>query len=510
MANTMPLSCHTSGTNEAAMTFAWQHHDIRLTVWPVKVLASSRTSMARVILAQLGWHAQRRWLPVTQESPMTDRQKVPNTVLRRVREQERQETRSEFADAMAQKARELGEDVSPSERYVARLEDGDVKYPHPPYRRILIALCGRPLPELGFAPAKSDGRAAAQADDQIHRDYLAARESFATLARPSEIEAIRRSLSEAVADNPMSDTSIEDWERTVLEYGQAARCQRPDVLAANLAFDLTDLRDELARCRSARSMRRLTRVAAQMSGLMCLALVKLDERAAFRRWARTARIAASEAGDPATLAWVRAQEAYGHYYAGSILEAIDVARNAQDIGKGIPSVGAALAAALEARAHARLGPQRREESESALLRAEAILLALDAASTTPSAFSYSEAQLRFHEGSAYTHLRQTPSAWAAQRRALELVPENDYTDRTLIHLDHAICLAQDGDWQGAIARAIEMLGKLAEHQRRGIIDLRARDILDAIPARQQVLPAAREFRDLLMITSRNGEDDEQC
>jgi len=304
----------------------------------------------------------------------------------------------------------------------------------------------------------------------------------------------------------MSDISIEDWERTVLEYGRAARYQSPDILAGNLASDLAELRDELARCRSARTMRRLTRVTAQMAGLMCLALVKLDERAAFRRWARTARIAADEAGDPATLAWVRAQEAYGHYYGGSIIEAIEVARHAQALGSAKPCVGAALAAALEARAHARLGPERRRESQDALRRAESILLELDTSFTSSSAFGYSEAQLRFHEGSAYTHLRDTPSAWVAQCRALELVPDNDYTDRTLIHLDRAVCLAQDGDSAAGIDHAVEALNGLTEGQRRGIIDLHANDILHAIPTRQRALPAARDFQDLLMITGGSGKE----
>jgi hypothetical protein len=45
---------------------------------------------------------------------------VPNVVLRRIRVHERQETRAEFAESMARKAEELGERVSPSERYVAR------------------------------------------------------------------------------------------------------------------------------------------------------------------------------------------------------------------------------------------------------------------------------------------------------------------------------------------------------------------------------------------------------
>jgi hypothetical protein len=76
--------------------------------------------------------------------------KVPNLVLRRIREMERQETRGEFAEAMMQAAAKLGESVSPSERYVARLEDGDVRYPYPAYRRVLTELCGRSMAELGF------------------------------------------------------------------------------------------------------------------------------------------------------------------------------------------------------------------------------------------------------------------------------------------------------------------------------------------------------------------------
>jgi tetratricopeptide (TPR) repeat protein len=85
------------------------------------------------------------------ESQETTTVRVPNVILRRIREQERHETRSEFAEALAQTAREMGESVEPSERYVARLEDGDIRYPRPAYRRVLVALCGRPMDELGFA-----------------------------------------------------------------------------------------------------------------------------------------------------------------------------------------------------------------------------------------------------------------------------------------------------------------------------------------------------------------------
>jgi hypothetical protein len=78
--------------------------------------------------------------------------KAPNLVLRRIREQERHETREEFAESMARVAREIGEDVFPDAKYVARLETGDIRYPGPVYRRILAELCARPVGELGFGP----------------------------------------------------------------------------------------------------------------------------------------------------------------------------------------------------------------------------------------------------------------------------------------------------------------------------------------------------------------------
>lgn len=79
----------------------------------------------------------------------------PNPELRRIREQERHETREQFAAAMARIARETGLPVIPDAKYVARLETGEIRYPGPAYRRILAELCGRPFGALGFGPAPS-------------------------------------------------------------------------------------------------------------------------------------------------------------------------------------------------------------------------------------------------------------------------------------------------------------------------------------------------------------------
>jgi hypothetical protein len=308
-------------------------------------------------------------------------------------------------------------------------------------------------------------------------------------------ETLRCGLNETISERTITPANLDDWEQTVFHYGQAARDRAPIVLLGDLSADLAQLRESLARCRSASALRRLTRTTAQMAGLMCLTLIKMDQRSAFRRWARTARLAAHEAGDPLTHSWVRAQEAYGHYYSGDLFEAVQVAQYAQVLSGQVPSVGAVLAAALEARAQAALG--RRQEMRAALGYAETCLSHLDASEIGTSAFDYNEAQLRFHEGNAFTHLHDTSSAWRAQEAALALCPAGDYMDRTMTKLDRAHCLVYDGDVTGAVAVMVEATTPLTDQQRQGIIAARVRETIAAMPPQHKALPAVRDVHDLL-------------
>jgi hypothetical protein len=313
---------------------------------------------------------------------------------------------------------------------------------------------------------------------------------------PDQVERLRQSLDEAISDGTVNDAVVTDWEQLVLAHGRATRDRPSDLMLADLSADLIELRRVLRQCRSSSTMQRLTRVTAQMAGLMCLTLVKLDEHHAFRSWARTARIAAQEAGDPVTQSWVRAHEAYGHYYAGDLHSAIRVAADAQAVAAQTSGVGVPLAAALEARAHAARGDHR--ETKAALGRAEAALARLGPDDHVPSAFGYNEAQFRFHESSALTHLRDTKAAWNAQERAMTLCLPTDYTDRTLTQLDRAICILYEGDPTGATAYAHDAIVGLTNDQRRGIITSRAQDILTALPAGTASLPAVRHLREVVM------------
>jgi transcriptional regulator with XRE-family HTH domain len=293
-------------------------------------------------------------------------------------------------------------------------------------------------------------------------------------------DKIRRGLDAALSTGMMSDRSLDDWDATVHRYGRATRDRPAGILLADLYADLAELKTTMERHRSASALRRLTLVTAQMSGMVCLTLIKLGDRAAFRAWARTARQAALEAGDPVTVAWAEAQEAYGHYYSGDHAEAVQVARHAR---RQHPAcTGAALAAALEMRALAVLGDAR--QASDALAAAETALAALRPDEQESSALAYTESQLRFHEGNAWTHLRDTRAGVAAQDQALALCHPRDYTDWAMIRLDRALCMLYDGDASGAVVYADQPLQTLTPDRRAGIIAMRGHDLLGAPSARR--------------------------
>jgi len=316
-----------------------------------------------------------------------------------------------------------------------------------------------------------------------------------------QIELLRQEMGD-VFQGAISEASLEEWERIAIRYARATRDRAAGILLGDISQDLTDLCRLIRNQRTESVARRLTRVSAQMSGLMCLVFCLLDDRQSFRKWARTASLAGNEAGDPETLSWVLAQEAYGHYYSGDVTEALDVARHAYEVVH-VPCTGAALSSALEARAYAVTG--RAAETRDALARAEAVLSQLDGDSLVPSAFGYNEASFRFHEGNAYTHLRDVKSAMRAQDRALELCAPDNYADWAMTRLDRAQCLIYAGDITSGLEYASETITTITPAQRRGIITLRGRDIVETLPEAEKRLPAARSFQELLVASAQDTE-----
>lgn len=331
-------------------------------------------------------------------------------------------------------------------------------------------------------------------DDALHAGGTVIAAAAAAPAPPPDTEKIRRALEDALADGMMSPALLDDWDTEVIRYGYRTRDTASPLLLADLLADLADLRLAMTRHRSASALPRLALAAARMSGLVCLTLIKAGDRQAFRRWGRTARHAAGEASDPATVAWATAQEAYGYYYAADMPAAIACARAAVGAAP-FPCVGGALASALEMRACAVTGDA--DGARRALDAAARIHAALSGPELEPSAFGYAESQLRFHSGDALTRLHDTTAAAPVLQRALELCAPGDYTDRSLVQLDQAECMLIEGDGTAAMEYAAGVLAGLDAARRQGIIAARGRELYAALPAGARTMPAAAGFRDLL-------------
>lgn len=313
----------------------------------------------------------------------------------------------------------------------------------------------------------------------------------------ARVDALQRGLHEALAAGPLSEASLDEVEWTVARHGRATRYRAESELLPDLIADFSDLRLLMTVRQPAPVRRRLTIAAAQMSGLVALTLLKMgDERS--KSWWRTGRAAAASAEDRATLSWIYAQEAYQLYYSGDLYGAVELAVRAQHWAGGLPCVGPALAAPLEARAQAQL--MRPDAATAALTRARTALDRLPDHERGDSAFGYSESQFAFHSGNAWTHLEDTDRAAEELSRALDLYPTSDHTDRALVRLDQAMCAAISGDPASAADRAMSVVVELPQQHRTALIIYRARDVADKVPEARKVLEV-KALREILALPS---------
>nr|MDT0664255.1 hypothetical protein [Micromonospora sp. DSM 115978] len=124
------------------------------------------------------------------------------------------------------------------------------------------------------------------------------------------LEDLRRRAESHLTVGAPAAATLEDWEHLVALHGRATRYLPAAVQLEDLAADFADVQNALATRQPATTTRQLTRITAQLAGLISLSLIKMGRRGPARAWGRTARLAAGEAGDPAVASWVRAQDAY--------------------------------------------------------------------------------------------------------------------------------------------------------------------------------------------------------
>jgi hypothetical protein len=273
--------------------------------------------------------------------------KVPNLALRRVRELERQETRAEFADAITRKARELGESVAPTERYIAKLEDGEVRYPYPAYRRVLTALCGRSIAELGF----TSPLAAKHGLRELALGAIPA-PSESAVVRPSQDRRVIEAL-DVVGKDQIS--GIADSLGDLIDHYALTICALPPADAYDELLSVRSYASGIIE-RAGLAPRRNDLVLATgwLSNLLAVAACDMGEHATARVWCSDAERRSQDVKHPELAAWAVLTRAMIAFYQGQPRQSVMLASRGQTIAPIGTAIHAKLAA-HEMRAAAMIG-----------------------------------------------------------------------------------------------------------------------------------------------------------
>jgi tetratricopeptide (TPR) repeat protein len=317
---------------------------------------------------------------------------------------------------------------------------------------------------------------------------------------PSVLAALgdaRQDMSTVLSET-LSETTMEQWERSAAEYGHAYQMSPPGQLLGESVLDFVEVQQLLARRQPADYRQRLCHVAAQLAGTAGMALVALGEHREARAWFRCAQLAAEETGDRALRAWLLTREAVIPFYFGSPQAAADLAERARMVVGSTVCATAAWAPALEARSLARLG--RADDARQAMAIAERAFAKLGADHTGDTAYGYTARQLRWHVGSMHTVLGDTRRAQVALDEALTMYAPVEYLDRALIALDQAAGLIHVGEVATAAQVGMQALELLPPEHRTGIVVSRAREVAATVPARAARMPLVRDLRDAIEAT----------
>ncbi|MGH3904118.1 MAG: helix-turn-helix domain-containing protein [Pseudonocardiaceae bacterium] len=309
------------------------------------------------------------------------------------------------------------------------------------------------------------------------------------------LRAIRARADLLLETQSVSPSTVEKWETVAHNYGHLHLSTPPYIFLTQLLCDFDELQNILNRRQPLEVQKRLYRVMAQLAGLIGISTNNISTES--QSWFHTAQLAADEVGDRALRAWATAHEGMSYLWWGRpVAHVIGLAQKAEIIAGSTPNAGGAVAAAMEARAQARLG--RHRETASAIRRAEAIFEHLDTEDTATNVLGFYEHFLRFCQENALTSLGDTAAALAAQQRTLELVSSGgDVVDSALVRLDRATCLIRDGELPEGCHVAGQTLLELPPETRRGVPLTRAREVMKMIEPRDNQLDAVRSFHEII-------------
>ncbi|SUD48853.1 Uncharacterised protein [Nocardia otitidiscaviarum] len=311
----------------------------------------------------------------------------------------------------------------------------------------------------------------------------------------SAVDSVRLVVDQTLAQCTVSPARVSLLDERVAQRIHEYTAMPPATALARIAPDLLEVQTIAAERQPATVQARLSEQSAVLGLLTADALMKLGEIDRASYWFGTARLAADDTPNLRLRARVRAQHAMLPYYYGDVATSVSLARKAQAILSDTTSDEAALAAAAEARALARLGD--RQGAELAMNKAQRLTDALEN-SVGDEAFRFNTKRLMLYMSGTLTYMGHTTRARRVQDEALRLYKATSVViDPALIHLDAAVGYAVDGSVEDGCQLAADVLESLPSEHRTRIVMTRGRDVLDALPASRQPSPAVGELRELL-------------
>jgi tetratricopeptide (TPR) repeat protein/DNA-binding XRE family transcriptional regulator len=317
-------------------------------------------------------------------------------------------------------------------------------------------------------------------------------------------EAVRRKVEDTLAKGTISAARLDRLGETVAAHVRLYTTTAPAQALAGLLVDFLDVRRIAAKRQPASTQARLSEITALLGTLAADALMKLGRVADANSWYGTARIAADDSGNQELRARVRAQEAMLPYYYGQPLEAVRLAREAQEILDGLPRAAGALAAAAEARALARLGSAA--EARTAIARAESLVDRISEPDGYE-AFTFGARRLFFYASSTFSNLGDVTEATRVQGEALASYGDRaGLIDPALIRCDQAQVLIADGDVRSAGDLVEGALLSVPPAQRTLIFGVRLQQIIAKTPLGHSVHRMLTDLQHQLIIESAEGTD----
>ncbi|MGW0251155.1 hypothetical protein ACWDYH_31450 [Nocardia goodfellowii] len=308
-------------------------------------------------------------------------------------------------------------------------------------------------------------------------------------------DRLREAIDRTTSKCTISRAALELIEERVADRVQAYVTAPPADALRRIGPDLVQVQAIASERQPAAVQARLSEASAVLGLLAADALMKLGEIDRANYWYGTARLAADDSPNRQLQATVRAQHAMLPYYYGDIEKTVVLARSSQSLLPGIACDATALAAAAEARALARLGDG--PGAERAMNRARRLMDALPN-NSGEEAFRFNARRLMLYLSGTLTYMGRIKQARLIQDEALTLYRESPVViDPALIQFDAAVGHAIQGAVADGCQLAEETVQALPADHRTRIVATRAADVLTAVPARHQSIPAASSLRALV-------------